>query len=173
MKKGRTLRAVFTAFAIACTMHMPLGAQDNSTQSQLLDMQNAERERLGIEPLAWSDILAEQAQEWADELAQRGVMQHSPRDTRPDIGENLWAGSAGFYQPEDMINAFIAERQYFQNNEFPDVTTTDRWQDVGHYTQIVWRDTREVGCAIAEGNDFEFLVCRYFPAGNYIGERAY
>ncbi|MFD2429036.1 CAP domain-containing protein [Sphingobium scionense] len=44
-----------------------------------------------------------------------------------------------------------------------------RWQDVAHYTQIIWRGTRSVGCALAEGRSFDYLVCRYYPAGNMFG----
>lgn len=42
----------------------------------------------------------------------------------------------------------------------------------GHYTQIVWRDTREVGCAKKNYTDGRWKgviwVCRYSPPGNYV-----
>ena len=40
---------------------------------------------------------------------------------------------------------------------------------MGHYTQIVWPETREVGRAMASGQRFDVLVCRYWPSGNVIG----
>uniref|UniRef100_UPI0037E7259D peptidase inhibitor 16-like n=1 Tax=Semicossyphus pulcher TaxID=241346 RepID=UPI0037E7259D len=51
----------------------------------------------------------------------------------------------------------------------------------GHYTQMVWADTHRVGCAVHHCNDMEglnwgktyFLVCNYYPTGNYEGERPY
>uniref|UniRef100_A0A3Q3E2B1 Peptidase inhibitor 16-like n=1 Tax=Labrus bergylta TaxID=56723 RepID=A0A3Q3E2B1_9LABR len=51
----------------------------------------------------------------------------------------------------------------------------------GHYTQMVWADTHRVGCAVHVCTDMEglnwgrtnFLVCNYYPAGNYEGERPY
>ena len=50
---------------------------------------------------------------------------------------------------------------------------TGKVADVGHYTQLMWRDTHDVGCAVATGNREDVLVCRYSSAGNYVGERAF
>ena len=45
---------------------------------------------------------------------------------------------------------------------------------VGHYTQIVWKDTKEVGVASAiSKNGKVYVVARYYPAGNYLGEYPY
>jgi len=43
----------------------------------------------------------------------------------------------------------------------------------GHYTQIVWRDTKELGCGVARGGDREIWVCDYSPPGNYQGRLPY
>ena len=43
----------------------------------------------------------------------------------------------------------------------------------GHYTQIVWRSTVEVGCAVARSGLHEVWVCRYSPPGNVVGQRPY
>jgi hypothetical protein len=43
----------------------------------------------------------------------------------------------------------------------------------GHYTQIVWRNTKSVGCAVARGKGVEVWVCNYDPPGNYAGQRPY
>lgn len=79
-----------------------------------------------------------------------------------------WIGSA---TPEQMIQAFIDERTYFRPGWFPDVSTTGDWHDVGHYTQLIWRDTEELGCAMAQGRGSDYLVCRYYPAGNVMTRR--
>jgi len=44
--------------------------------------------------------------------------------------------------------------------------------EVGHYTQLVWKSTNQVGCAagahwIAEKQLRVIIVCRYTPPGNY------
>jgi hypothetical protein len=43
----------------------------------------------------------------------------------------------------------------------------------GHYTQLIWSDTREVGCAVARDPAREVWVCNYDPPGNWVGERPY
>jgi hypothetical protein len=43
----------------------------------------------------------------------------------------------------------------------------------GHYTQVVWSGTRELGCGVARSPSREIWVCNYNPPGNYIGQRPY
>ena len=43
----------------------------------------------------------------------------------------------------------------------------------GHFTQMVWKSTRKVGCASVpcngrHGTPGNYLVCEYSPAGNMI-----
>ena len=49
---------------------------------------------------------------------------------------------------------------------------------VGHFTQMVWKGSRDVGCAAVECDDVLedglrqwFLVCRYWPPGNVVGKQ--
>jgi uncharacterized protein YkwD len=140
---------------------------------RLLAAQNAERLRLRVKPLVWSAKLAEHAKKWAQTLAVSDMFEHAPVGADGGEGENLWTGTKDDYTPEEMIGFFIDEGKLFKRGKFPDVSTTGRWEDVGHYTQIVWKDTREVGCAIVSNRQSDYLVCRYFPAGNVIGQQAY
>jgi hypothetical protein len=132
---------------------------------------NAERVLLKLPRLSWSDELAAGAAVWAQQMAKTGKYQHSPRAERKGEGENIWIGTAGAYDPAEMVEAWADEQQYFHNGIYPDVTVPGHV--VGHYTQIIWRDTTQVGCAIANGNGRDIFVCRYSPAGNLIGERPY
>jgi Cysteine-rich secretory protein family len=136
---------------------------------ELLAAHNRERDRIGVPPLLWNDALAGQARQWAENLARRHAFEHS-RNTH-GIGENLWMGTQGAYTPTEMIGGFVDEGRMFRPGRFPNVSRTGNWVDVGHYTQMVWADTRAVGCALARGGGDEFLVCRYWPAGNVMGER--
>ncbi|WAT18373.1 CAP family protein [Aurantiacibacter sp. MUD11] len=155
----------------------PLSAQQrdaiNPFAVELLEAHNDAREDVGVPPLAWSSRLAQEAHDWAQHLARQGRMVHAERSLRNGSGENLWMGHAGYYSAGTMVDGFIAERRHFRNGTFPQVSTTGDWRDVGHYTQVIWRDTRELGCAVARGETYDFLVCRYFPAGNVYNRRAY
>jgi hypothetical protein len=140
---------------------------------QVLAKHNSERAQVGVPRLAWSGKLANEAQAWADRLAREGNLRHAPREVSGGAGENLWMGTAGYFPTEAMVDAFLSEKRMYRHGAFPAVSTTGRWQDVGHYTQVVWRDTREVGCAVSRGDGNDVLVCRYWPAGNFVGKAVY
>lgn len=138
---------------------------------RLLEAHNIERDRTGLPRLGWSNQLAQDAQAWAAHLSRNGILEHADSDRRRNMGENLWMGSAGYYSAEDMIGGFLSERGKFRPGTFPQVSRTGNWADVGHYTQIIWPRTTEVGCAVARGGANDFLVCRYNPPGNTVGEK--
>ncbi|HWU54254.1 MAG TPA: CAP domain-containing protein [Rhizomicrobium sp.] len=140
---------------------------------RILAAHNRERENLGLEPLSWNPALAQSAQRWADHLAQTGRFEHAPENHAAPEGENLWAGTRGYYSPEAMVNAWIREKRFFRPGAFPDNSTTGKVEDIGHYTQVVWRATRQVGCAEAASASEDILVCRYAEAGNYRGEQPF
>lgn len=142
----------------------------NEWSQRMLNEHNRARDEASVPRLRWSGKLAREAQAWAEVLAREGRMRHSDGQVGSGAGENLWMGSAGYFGPEAMIGTFVEEKQYFLRGTFPRVSSTGRWEDVGHYTQVVWRDTREVGCAVARNARDDFLVCRYWPAGNWMGE---
>jgi hypothetical protein len=45
------------------------------------------------------------------------------------------------------------------------------WKKGGHYSQIVWRDTKSLGCGLATGEGIDYFVCQYEPAGNVVGTK--
>jgi hypothetical protein len=140
---------------------------------RMLALHNAERARVGVPPLRWNPALARAAREWGAVLLAKQALQHADSGVRKGSGENLWMGTAGHWDAAGMVAAFAEERRLFRAAAFPDVSVTGQWKDVGHYTQMVWRDTREVGCAVETGNGLDVLVCRYYPAGNVIGRAPY
>ncbi|MEB3333427.1 MAG: CAP domain-containing protein [Cyanobacteriota bacterium] len=142
---------------------LPAGAA-----AEILRVHNAERAAVGVAPLRWDQELASTALACAERLASRGAFHHCGQ------GENLWLGSTGRFSPTAMVELWASERRAFQPGLFPEVSRSGRWEDVGHYTQMVWRQTTAVGCGAAAGADGRTrLVCHYAPAGNRIGQPVY
>lgn len=139
--------------------------------SRLLAAHNRERALAGVPPLTWDPILAASAAAYGPTLANLGRLQHSPRTARPTQSENLWMGPRGHYSPEQMVGSWAAERGDFRPGIFPNVSRTGNWLDVSHYTQMIWRTTTHVGCAVHSDRRWDFLVCRYSPKGNRDGQR--
>ncbi|BCA58870.1 CAP domain-containing protein [Sphingomonas sp. HMP6] len=138
----------------------------------MLTEHNAARAAVGAPPLVWSDDLARDAARYAAVLATSEQFKHStePRGAVPE-GENLFMGSRGAYRYDEMARLWVEERRFYRAGAVPDISTTGRWQDVGHYTQIIWRRTTQVGCALASSRRDDYLVCRYTPPGNVVGRR--
>lgn len=136
-------------------------------------MHNAARASVRQPPLVWDAGLSADAATYAAELARTGRFEHSrqPRGV-PNQGENLWTGTRGAYRFDEMAQHWIDERAVFVNRASPDFSTTGNYRDAGHYAQIVWARTTRFGCALATNARDDFVVCRYVPAGNVVGERA-
>jgi hypothetical protein len=137
----------------------------------LLVAHNAQRSAAGVPPLVWDVQLAAGAAQYAPSIAATGQLVHSPRASRPNIGENLWVGTAGAYRGDAGVAAWAAERSNYRDGVFPNVSRTGNWLDVSHYTQMIWRKTTHVGCALARSPRWDALVCRYSPKGNRDGQR--
>jgi hypothetical protein len=70
-----------------------------------------------------------------------------------------------------MVGLWVAEKKDYRPGVFPNNSRSGDVENVGHYTQLIWRGSGQVGCATAVGRSEEFLVCRYSQAGNVYGER--
>lgn len=172
MPSSSRARRIATTLLLLLTpvMNGAIGPRTNF-DSRILAAHNRERSDAGLSLMRWNGDLAKSAGDWADFLARTGRFEHSPDDPdEPIQGENLWAGTAGYYQPESMVGLWIAEKKHFKRGSFPYNSRSGRVEDVSHYTQLMWRRSREVGCALRRGRDEDFLVCRYKQAGNIIGE---
>jgi hypothetical protein len=71
-----------------------------------------------------------------------------------------------------MVDGWGNEKQFYIAGIFPNVSSSGNWEDVGHYTQVIWRNTTHVGGGLSSGNGNDVLVCNYSPAGNVSGEGA-
>ena len=142
-------------------------------RSVMLDGHARERQAAGVPPLVWDDTLAAHALAYAQEMARTGRFAHAEQPQGPGReGENLWTGTRDAYAYAEVFGYWAAEKRDFVNGATPAFSRTGRWQDVAHYAQIVWRRSTRMGCAMASGASDDYLVCRYSPAGNVMGERA-
>ncbi|KDQ16642.1 hypothetical protein BOTBODRAFT_84364, partial [Botryobasidium botryosum FD-172 SS1] len=121
---------------------------------------NTFRAKHGAKPLTWSNSLATSAQAWAN----RCQFRHSGTK---GVGENLAAGT-GNYTPANAIKSWTDESSQYD----------PKHPQYSHFTQVVWKSTIQVGCAVASCNGIfdpkfgkaNYYVCQYSPPGNVIGQ---
>jgi len=130
----------------------------------MLDAHNAVRIRVGVPPLVWSAQVAAVAQQWANYLIASHGFSHRPNNR---YGENIYSISGDAASPARVVGAWAEEVRAY------DIRSNGCAGMCGHYTQIVWRMTRAVGCGVATDAEREIWVCDYDPPGNYVGERPY
>lgn len=131
-------------------------------------LQNQAREEVGVPPLQWNAQLASYAQWWANQNAAFGdcELHHSGGP----YGENIFWGSGRNWSPGDAVSDWANEKRWYNYGS----NSCDYYDACGHYTQIVWKSSRYVGCArVTCGDGKIFMTCNYYPPGNYIGQRPY
>jgi hypothetical protein len=147
------------------TVEGELGYQD---PQEILAAHNQYRAEVNVTPLTWSDTLAAQAQKCADSnaanLSSGGSFRHC---FTPGYGQNIaQSPSTKGLNLTQMVDLWGSEKRYFVNGKFPSVSSTGSPKDVGHYTQIIWQETKQVGCGKASASGRDILVCDYSPEGN-------
>ena len=163
---------------VQSSMLQPSYAQlDPQSQTALLDLHNRERAAVGVPPVTWSQSLAIDAQNYAQTLASRnldlGLIPPSSNVQATGEGENLAWGTRGAFSAETLAQSWANEKA----NYVPGTPIAGNLAGpngvYGHYTQMVWSSTTEIGCGMAYDASQDYLVCRYLPAGNILGQTAY
>src|SRR5690349_13984857 len=105
---GRSLKAMATGGGLVLLTSLLTGTSQASAgfEQRVLATHNLERARMGVPALRWNPELAASAQQWADRLATTGRFEHAPENKASPEGENLWAGTKGYYAPEAMVDAW-------------------------------------------------------------------
>jgi uncharacterized protein YkwD len=126
----------------------------------LLDAHNRVRAQHCAPALQWSPKLAQAAQQWVSTLRDQGCkFGHSGGR----YGENLAAGTSGALDGKSVTEMWYDEiKQY----AFPDGGFS---MQTGHFTQVVWRETTQMGCAHTSCKGMDIWVCEYDPPGNVQG----
>ncbi|CAL8369981.1 unnamed protein product [Lota lota] len=121
-------------------------------------------------PLKWDASL----QVLAGSYVAQCMWQHNP--LLSDTGENLFVSEGTLDIQVALEKWFMEHLNYnYDNNSCPE----DKM--CGHYTQMVWSDSHRVGCEVhscdvmqgLEIGPSQFLVCNYYPAGNYEDQKPY
>lgn len=121
---------------------------------------NTYRARHCAAPLVWSDELQRYAQRWATHLQSQGCgLTHSSGS----YGENLAGGTASALSPQTVTAMWYDEVGMYAYGSGFSMST-------GHFTQVVWRNTQRLGCAMASCGGNAVYVCSYDPPGNYAGD---
>ncbi|XP_071801937.1 uncharacterized protein [Asterias amurensis] len=122
------------------------------------------RENHGAPPLKLNKDLTAHAQQWADHLAATNTMVHSKQQ---EYGENIamkYSSAGTEFSGQEATDDWYSEvKDYsFSRPGFHSGT--------GHFTQVIWKDTKELGIAKAiAGNGRVFVVANYRPPGNVMG----
>ena len=129
-----------------------------------------------LAPLVWDPALAATAAAWAskciDAAPPTGLLDHNADRSRGHpyvVGENIF-GSSGPATARAAVTSWADEVSLYE------YATNTCSGTCGHYTQIVWRTTLKLGCALQTCPGLRFanaIVCNYGPAGNVAGQRPY
>ncbi len=155
-----------------CEYCIPNGSNITCKEiKEALDLINNKiRAEVKVPPLSWDCSLAEGSQKWAEKLTDLGYLEHSKNR---DYGENLYMFYSSYGAIPSLKNAILS--WYSEKKDF--VYGEKYWcktgKICGHYTQLVWDDTKKIGCGRAKKDNKVFIVCRFYPAGNWIGKQPY
>lgn len=144
-----------TTYALAAT---------SAEIEEWLQAHNRYRSRHGVSPLTWSDAIAARAQALADSCPDGHV--------GSEYGENLAWASPASYRPEvSVIVQWWYEEEFSYDYDAPGFRSA-----TGHFTQVVWKGSLEIGCGFATNCPLpgkkNIWLCLYNPPGNYRGQYA-
>ncbi|MEM1114277.1 MAG: CAP domain-containing protein [Pseudomonadota bacterium] len=162
-------------------------------EQTILDALNAVRASVdppadpAIPPIIWDRDAATVAQNWVDGCVydfnsdaseEYDLLAGDGDDVVPFIGE-LIARRIFISTPRapDFV-AGVAASLWEASSQFYDYeTNTCTDNECLNYTQVVWRNTTSVGCAVAtcfdDSFNFQFVSCNFVPGGNFRNQRPY
>lgn len=137
------------------TRNCPGSGLADDEVADLVAGHNKQREKVRTPPLRWDCTLGAVAASWV----KKGIAGHS--DT--SFGENIFVASDPSEKVTKAVDQWEDEEHHWKNK----TATCEAGKVCTHYTQLVWRATTKVGCAInrnASGKWKVILVCNYDPA---------
>lgn len=161
-------RIILFALVVCATVGLgsPAPEKRDAWSDQVVSLHNQARARYGARPVTWNSGLYSSTVSYA----QACKFVHS--DSQGKYGENLYAGT-GNPGPgiADAVQSWMSEASKYDYSK-PGFSAA-----TGHFTQVVWKSTTQVTCALANcpANTIfpapsHYIVCRYTPPGNYQGQ---
>ena len=157
-------------------------SQLTEDQIKALELHNEARKDVGSPPLVWSEKLEKQALLYAKILARKDEKQNM-KHSKTNDGENMtYSYSAeskdGVMTPTfsttPLTDASVGWYEEIKHYRYSKIKRRRIGPPIGHYTQMVWKSTKKVGIAHAVSKKGSvYVVARYFPAGNFVGEYPY
>lgn len=142
--------------------------KDEKFKSQMLAQHNKYRKIHDAPALTYSDKLADFAQNWCNKLRDENSFRHS---SGSGYGENL--GKRGGSAARDGVASGVGTVDSWYN-EIKDYDFDEPGfsHKTGHFTAVVWKKTKQVGCAYSHSSDKYtiWVCCNYSPPGNYRGQ---
>jgi pathogenesis-related protein 1 len=138
-------------------------AQDSSTD--FTNAHNAARSAVGVPNIVWNKTLAAVALNYSNKHKADCRLVHSGSR----YGENL-AGSTGDLSGTNAVKLWVNEKKNYNYSS----NSCASGAVCGHYTQVVWKNSKRLGCAkVRCNNGGTFITCNYDPPGNYQGQKPY
>lgn len=155
------LITIFSALLIGLFSGNKAAAKRTNFLDGLLKWHNYYRKLHGVPALKWSKRIENYARQWAKNLAARNRMYHRRSGS---YGENLFWYSGSRTSSKRVVSSWYNEIRYYNFNR-PGFSSK-----TGHFTQVVWKNTRKLGCAYARARRGGiYVVCNYSPPGNVMG----
>lgn len=110
-------------------------------------------------PVIWNTTVEKAAASWVSNCK-------FAHDSKRSWGENLYMlpGTIAPQYTRQMIKSAI-------HLWYREVATYNYSAPVyNHFTQVVWKSTKTIGCSYKRCNEFVLLSCKYYPPGNYKGQ---
>uniref|UniRef100_G3NGY8 Im:7150988 n=1 Tax=Gasterosteus aculeatus TaxID=69293 RepID=G3NGY8_GASAC len=136
-----------------------INSTDASFQEEFLETHNAYRAKHNTPKMTLNQELTASAQKWADQLLATNTMQHSETAD----GENIYGMSSS--APIKPTGKEAVDSWYSEIKDYK-WSSPGFQSDTGHFTQVVWKDSTELGVGLATDGKRVFVVGQYRPAGN-------
>jgi uncharacterized protein YkwD len=131
---------------------------------EALEAHNKYRTKHHVPPLNLNKELCKIAQSYAEKLLQNNSMDYSfGKFKGNDMGENIFKCQGTEATGEMATNDWYNE---VKSHNFK----KDFQKNTGHFTQIIWKDTKEVGFGKASRGNTYYVVANYYPPGNFLGQ---